>query len=73
MRIARDYEIKENYYISYIVDGNDNIVAVATMGILFCIDECPIDVVALTCLTYGLRLYRCNPVEMMSVWQSDDD
>ena len=73
MKIAREYEIKENYWVSYIVDGKDKIVAVATMGILFCIDECPIDVVALTCLTYGLRLHRCNPVEMMSVWQSDDD
>lgn len=73
MKITKDYEIRENYYISYVVDGKDTIVAVATMGILFCIDECPIDVAALTCLTYGLRLYRCNPVEMMGVWQSDND
>ena len=74
MRIAREYEIKSNYQIDYVVNGkNGTIVAVATMGILFCIDECPIDVVALTCLTYGLRLYRCNPVEMMSVWQDDDN
>lgn len=71
MKITREYEIKENYYVAYVVDGRDNIVAVATMGILFCIDECPIDVVALICLTYGLRLHRCNPVEMMSVWQDE--
>lgn len=73
MKIVREYEIKENYYVSYVIDGNSNIVAVATMGILFCIDECPIDVITLVCLTYGLRLYRCNPVEMMSVWQDNDD
>lgn len=73
MRIAREYKIKSNYQIDYIVNGKNNIVAIATMGILFCIDECPIDVVELICLAYGLRLYRCNPVEMMSVWQDDTD
>ena len=73
MRIAREYKIKSNYQIDYIVNGKNNIVAIATKGILFCIDECPIDVAKLACLAYGLRLYRCNSVEMMSVGQDDTD
>lgn len=73
MKIVRDYEIKGNYYVDYVVDGRDKIVAVATMGILFCIDECPVDVITLVCLTYGLRIHRCNPVEMMSAWQDDEN
>lgn len=73
MRIARQYEIKSSFAVDYVVNSQNKIVAISTMGILFCIDELPKDVIKLTCLRYGLRPYLCSPAVMMSVWEDDED